>query len=61
MLVFSYKSFLNKSTRNDPFQKSLKPKHSIRKNIFAYLFSIPITISLSRHEQVCLSGLRFER
>ena len=29
----------------------------IRKNIFACLFSIYNTISLSRHEQVCLSGL----
>ena len=33
----------------------------IRKNIFACLFSIHNTISLSRYEQVCLSGLRFER
>ena len=33
----------------------------IRKNIFACLFSIHNIISLSRHEQVCLSGLRFER
>ena len=33
----------------------------IRKNIFACLFSIHNTISLSRHEQVCLSRLRFER
>ena len=28
----------------------------MRKNIFACLFSIHNTISLSRHEQVCLSG-----
>ena len=33
----------------------------IRKDIFACLFSIHDTISLSCHEQVCLSGLRFER
>ena len=33
----------------------------IRKNIFACLFSIHNTISLSRHEQVCLMRLRFER
>ena len=33
----------------------------IRKSIFTCLFSINNTISLSRHEQVCLSGLRFER
>ena len=30
------------------------------KNIFACLFSIHNTISLSHHEQVCLSGLHFE-
>ena len=30
------------------------------KNIFACLFSIHNTISLSRHAQVCLSGLHFE-
>ena len=30
------------------------------KNIFASLFSIHNTISLSRHEQVCLSGLLFQ-
>ena len=33
----------------------------IRKNIFACLFRIRNAISLSRHEQVCLSTLRFER
>ena len=33
----------------------------IRKYIFACLFSIHNTINLSYHEQVCLSGLRFER
>ena len=33
----------------------------IHKDIFACLFSIDNTISLSCHEQVCLSGLRFER
>ena len=32
-----------------------------RKNIFDCLFSIHNIISLSRHEQVYLSGLRFER
>ena len=36
-------------------------QNGIRKNIFACLFTIHNTISLSRHEQVCLSGLRFER
>ena len=33
----------------------------IRKNIFACLFSAHNIISLSRHEQVCLMRLRFER
>ena len=33
----------------------------IRKNIFACLFSVHNTISLSCHEQVCLMRLRFER
>ena len=35
-------------------------KHT-RKNVFACLFSLHNTISLSRHEQVCLMRLRFER
>ena len=34
---------------------------SVRKNIFASLFSVHNTIILSRHEQVCLMRLRFER
>ena len=34
---------------------------SLRKNIFACLFSFHNTISLTRHEQVCLSRLRFKR
>ena len=34
---------------------------NIRKNIFACLFSVHNTISLSCHEQVCLMRLRFER
>ena len=33
----------------------------IRKNIFPCLFSVHNTASLSRHEQVCLIRLRFER
>ena len=33
----------------------------IRKNIFTCLFSVHNAISLSRHEQVCLIRLRFER
>ena len=35
-------------------------KNDLRKNIFACLLSVHNTISLSRHEQVCLSRLRFE-
>ena len=38
-----------------------KCHQNIRKNIFACLFSVHNTISLSRHEQVCLMRLRFER
>ena len=34
---------------------------SLGKNIFACLFSVHNTISLSRHEQVCLMRLDFER
>ena len=32
-----------------------------RENIFACLFSVRNIINLSRHEQVCLIRLRFER
>ena len=35
-------------------------RFDIHKNVFACLFSIRNIISLSRHEQVCLSGLRFD-
>ena len=43
------------------FEKSNKIS-DLHKDIFACLFSIHnIIISLSCHEQVCLSGLRFER
>ena len=38
-----------------------KENFNIRKNIFACLFSVHNTISLSRHEQVCLMKLLFER
>ena len=37
-----------------------KKRHNILKNIFACLFNVHNTISLSRHEQVCLMRLRFE-
>ena len=45
-------------TRRTASNKILRDK---RKNIFACLFSVHNTISLSRHEQVCLMRLRFER
>ena len=41
--------------------KILRANVTIRKNIFAYLFSVHHTISLSRHEKVCLMRRRFER
>ena len=48
--------------KNLPFNSSnLKSKVDIRKNIFACLFSVHNTISLSCHEQVCLIRLSFER
>ena len=36
-------------------------KTNVRKNIFDWLFSSDTITSLSRHEQVCLMTLRFER
>ena len=36
-------------------------KQHVTKDIFACLFSIHNRVSLSCHEQVCLSELRFER
>ena len=44
--------------RSCKFENILK---GISKNIFACLFSVHNTISLSRHEQVCLIRLRIER
>ena len=41
--------------------KRKRISYDIHKDIFACLFSIHNTISLSCHEQVCLSGLRFKR
>ena len=40
---------------------SVEPRDQIRKNIFACLFSVHNTISLSRHEQTYLIRLLFER
>ena len=44
-------------------KKKIERKHKldICKNIYACLFSVHNIISLSRHEQVCLIRLRFER
>ena len=42
-------------------KNNLNNKNPISKNIFACLFSVHNTISSSRHEQVCLMRLRFER
>ena len=49
------------SVSENNFYYFLKEAIIIRKNIFACLFSVHYTISLSRHEQVCLMRLRFER
>ena len=46
---------------NKKYQATIKELFIIRKNIFACLFSVHNTIILSRHEQVCLMRLRFER
>ena len=39
----------------------IRDQQNIRKYIFSCLFSIHKTISLTCHEQVCLSGPHFER
>ena len=38
-----------------------KQKFELRQNISACLFSVHSTIRLSRHEQICVMRLRFER
>ena len=50
---------INVSTNS--FRLQLDSGILIHKDICACLFSIHNTINLSCHEQVCLSGLRFER
>ena len=42
-------------------QTNLFDRVFLHKNVYACLISIHNTVSLSRHEQVCLSRLRFER
>ena len=49
------------SIRTSKCSGSCNNINDIRKNIFASLFSVHNTTSLSRHEQVCLMRLRFER
>ena len=55
--------YITLPTRITPRSKTLIDNifFNIRKNIFACLFSVHNTIILSRHEQVCLMRLRFER
>ena len=45
----------------EEFLKNYDENNDKCKNIFTCLFSVRNTISLSRHEQVCLMRLRFER
>ena len=47
--------------QNKILDAKIESNVNIRKNIFACLFSVHNTMSLSRHEQVCLMRLRFER
>ena len=54
-------SFVTTTSLNIKIREVENKIPSIPKNIFACLFSIRNTISLSCHEKVCLSGLRFER
>ena len=53
--------FNNEIKERKDLIKKLNKYLVILKNIFACLFSVHNTISLSRHEQVCLMRLRFER
>ena len=66
MLISSYINISyylsNKSALQEQIPlKITQLKYCVRKNIFASLFSIHNKISLSRNEQVCLSGQHFER
>ena len=54
-------AFFSKSSFIGIFSSLAKPLKYICKNVFACLLSIHSTISLSRHEQVCSSRLRFKR
>ena len=71
VILYSHAFFptINLPTRITPNSKTLidnifyndVTKNIICKDIFACLFSIHSAISLSRHEQVCQSKLRFKR
>ena len=51
---------MGQGIQNGPSKICGRQPLNMRKNIFACLFSVYNTISLSRHEQVCLIKLRFE-
>ena len=66
MLHRRKKRVIDKESRNKTLNEagavgSTWKRCVIRKNIFAFLFSVHNTTSLSRYEQVCLIGLRFKR
>ena len=52
---------LKKKLKNDFEKVFFKLISNVYKNIFASLFSVHNIISLSRHNQLCLMRLRFER
>ena len=52
---------MTRKEQNKILDAKIESNVNIRKNIFACLFSVHNTMSLSRHEQVCLMRLRFER
>ena len=56
-----YFEYILKKHNENVDNPSIRMYINRRKNIFACLFSVHNTISLSRHEQVCLMRLRFER
>ena len=59
--IYSFIPFIHKKLIRLLLKSQQRVHFDIHKDIFACLFSIHNTISLSCHEQVCLSGLHFER